>query len=211
QLTKTYTNSGYAAKGIKPIATESSEEDANGIFQEVKSKRQLQKERRQKAKSPSPTPPTNARTNTPPPSNKRTAAQATTPKRRQKTSKIPKTVDLKYMQSYKATGKRTTWHPWLVASRISKLMGWFSQENLNYFAAYPYVAQDWMDKLPKEIYDRSTQSLRMDKQRGIHIPEIPDHMSILENHSITATPHDSLTMANLPPSLPRTIQVEYNT
>jgi len=208
QLAKAYVNSGFAAKDTTFTVTESS----NSNFKEVKSKRQLQKEKKKQAgSSTSPkSPPPVSRNTTPPPSNKRSATQARTPTRRQNTSKIPKVYDTKYMQSYKPTGKRSTWHPWLVANRIAKTMGWFTQENLNYFAAYPNVAQDWLDRIPKEVYDHITKALRMDKLRGIHIPAIPDQKSMLENHKIVATPHASLNKANLPPSLSRVIQVEYN-
>ena len=208
QLSKAYVNSGFAAKDAEITVAES----AGANFEEVKSKKQRQRERKKSvelttgSKSPQPNP----RTTTPPPSSKRTAAQAITPKRRQVASKIPKTYDLKYMQSYKPTGKRSAWHPWLVANRIAKTMGWFSQENLNYFAAYPIIAQDWLNRLPKEVYDHITNGLRMDKQRGIKIPTVPNQKSMHENHKITATPHASLITDNLPPSLPRVIQVEYN-
>jgi hypothetical protein len=199
-IAKTYEESGHAAKGVNV------RDDSNDGFTVVENKKKAQnKKGNGENATPSQTQNKN-RSITPPPkqrdekrkSGERTPQRERTPRRR-KPSKFAKTLDLNTLQSNVPTGKRNRWNGWQVAYYFYKTQDWLTWENLNYFAAYPGAAKYWMDRLPNDVYDNAGKWLKNQKDKGTLL-RTPLTTSICGD--IVATPHQSLKMENMPPSLP---------
>jgi len=193
KIAEAYKTSGFAAKEVITVPN-SSDDD----FVEVKSKRTVRAERKAaRSRSSSRTRSTSTKSSTTPTSTNKRKQEVLTPRRRG--PKYSKMLDINFLQSAHPSGKRNKWSGWHIAFYFYKTQGWISQENLNYFTAYPGAAKHWMERLPLKLYDNGCKWLRLQKEKGT-LPRIPPTTSITGD--TVATPHPSLNMKTMPASLP---------